>query len=91
MILTEAEAITRWCPLSRVYAYGVPTAREMAPTATGGPANRFINADGPELNPETCRCLASGCMLWMWAAEEGAAGERHGYCGLGMGARLGRM
>lgn len=97
MILTEAEALTKWCPFVRIYAYtGTSPVREtaprvIAPTSAGGPANRWIDADGVTANPDACRCLASDCMVWMWMTEEGAGGARHGYCGLAMGSRMGHM
>lgn len=84
MKLTEADARLRWCPLTRTYAFAIPTAREgVVPTATGGPANRYVTASGAETNPENCRCLASQCMMWVWIGPPpDDPARRLGCCGL---------
>jgi hypothetical protein len=54
-MLTEEEALTKWCPFARF---------KFAGTSDNPSANR---EGGPSMNPwlkEGTRCLASGCMAW---------------------------
>jgi len=61
MIVTEAEAKTKWCPMVR-YTCGMEDSG----------ANRFNMGTNPrpewgaEENPGKCRCIASECMMWRW-------------------------
>lgn len=96
MILTEDEARTKWCAEARVAIpmangnasdehrwFGVAGANRigLSPLVTGQP-------DGvTRENPESARCLGSGCMQWRWMAHLAphvahAPGDR-GYCGIG--------
>ena len=52
MILTEAEARTKWCPFVRFH--GTPSDDNMS--------NRDGGVDNG--NPGMSRCIASGCMAW---------------------------
>lgn len=50
---TEAEALTKWCPFARVWAYGVSSNRDAcAPVGDG-------------LNGASM-CIGSACMAWQW-------------------------
>lgn len=97
MLLSEAEAQTRWCPHIRV-------ARNEPLDQTRNidePGNSVIvagcNSDalGRTRIPVACRCIASGCMAWRWAGWETTfdtvapaprpmdrVGPRLGFCGL---------
>lgn len=66
MILTEAEAKTKWCPFA--------CAADQESDAVS--ANRHWKSSTPDLS---CMCLASGCMAWRWT---GTKAEPVGYCGL---------
>jgi len=78
MILTEAEAKTKWCPHARVI---VPITEaetnEMVDTATG---NRIDNGKVPK----NSKCIGSSCMAWRWRMYLQAEPDQHsrGYCGL---------
>lgn len=64
MSMTEAEALKKWCPFSRVR--GTPE-----DGSAGASLNRNRDATG-ELAPLSgTRCIASGCMAW------GDAGSRY--------------
>ena len=86
MRVTEQVALTKWCPFTRTYAFSVPTTVEgrevIGPAATGGPANRYINGNTIELNPDSCRCVGSECMAWVWTSREDEGANRLGTCGL---------
>lgn len=56
-MLTEAKARTKWCPQALHQSGGEEPA-----------ANRWADRDGHHPNPAECRCLASECMAWRWAA-----------------------
>jgi hypothetical protein len=62
MLVTEELAQTQWCPFSRYSRAEEPG------------ANRWGNA----LNPATCRCIATSCMMWREDDER----VDYGYCGL---------
>lgn len=47
---TEAEAITKWCPMARI---GL---------TNGASVNRHVE----ENIEHDCKCRASGCMWWTW-------------------------
>jgi hypothetical protein len=65
--MKEKEAITKWCPHSRVMASGAATAY-----------NRYRGAD----IPNGTKCIASKCMLWKWTSSyvnvEGRAKDGYG-------------
>lgn len=56
MLMTEKEAITKWCPHARV--------PDDDPNTGGN--NRWIRKD------DECLCIGSACMAWRWgeSAEE---------------------
>lgn len=68
--MTEAEARTKWCPFARA-ALEIEAPGPSVPTALA--VNRHRNGKARY----SCRCLASDCMAWRFAAELGS-----GYCGL---------
>lgn len=84
--MTEEEAKTKWCPMSRVSAY---------PHTGGDKISLFANRDicflvpGNSYDPATdiTKCIASECMLWRWElTREQAENGYHptdGFCGLG--------
>lgn len=86
---TEQEASTRWCPFARYAVSDQPG------------ANRWKQSEPTPhaLNPVPCRCIASQCMAWRWAAttmiapgtgewfDEKTGGDARGYCGLAMEAQ----
>ena len=51
MILTEAEAKTKWCPFARELVHQLSSGAVIV--------NNRVAADAP--------CMASGCMAWRWA------------------------
>ena len=62
MTLTEAEAASKWCPHVRYQWQSDPSANRW---------KQSLPADEPHaLNPEPCRCIASECMAWRWAAPQ---------------------
>ena len=52
MLLTEEEAIKKWCPQAQ-------------DESEGGSYNRFEKAESPTF-PIACTCIASKCMWWRW-------------------------
>lgn len=87
MIVTEQEAMQRWCPFGRQFdVYQVPGTLGGSPMLT--PAfNRKPHGDIPA-------CIASSCMAWRWLDPKGLReidmvtedvvdeAPRRGYCGL---------
>ena len=67
--MTEQEAITKWCPMSR--------------TSSGGDENTTINrlSDSNNFTAEI-NCIASDCMMWRWESKY-PENHKNGYCGLG--------
>lgn len=75
--MTEAEALTKWCPFARGWTTGPQN------EAVGG-VNRYgSNMQGrPELHPET-QCIGADCMAWRWSTSQNAPGAlQRGFCGL---------
>jgi len=72
MILTEAEAKTRWCPFGRV-----PADRN---DVLSGSVNRS------PMWSSASNCIGSACMAFRWFHDEADKGKplplTHGYCGL---------
>lgn len=66
--MNESDALTKWCPFTRVALSEGLSANRTASMGTGGYA---------DISDET-RCLASECMAWRWADRS----NRAGYCGL---------
>jgi hypothetical protein len=54
-MMTEQEAESKWCPMSRT--------RDKFSSTYGPSINR--NHDGTI--EDGCLCIASGCMMWRWA------------------------
>ena len=63
MICTEEEATGKWCPKAGY---------------TDGMFNSAANRIGDYKNPQMCRCIASRCMMWVYADNK----QEKGYCGL---------
>jgi hypothetical protein len=80
-MLTEVDARTKWCPMTRTSTYR---------DGEIGPCNRVDAAHGEVTRQEifdTTRCIASECMMWRWERTDGdfaiaTRGSTHGYCGL---------
>lgn len=66
-MLTESEAKTKWCPLSRVLlpvnqsGNRVSTFHKMWAT-TQGDVEYYAQQEAD------CRCIASSCMFWRWSS-----------------------
>lgn len=66
MIMTEAEASKKWCPLARVIPGKMPADGNGVDIMLGAPTyNRVLlaNADGPFL-PVGGSCIGAKCMAW---------------------------
>lgn len=72
-IYTEDNASMRWCPKSIAASLHSNVAR-----------NRDSDAEDGPVIPAGCYCIASECMVWVWASGEwkGPQGEPMGRCGL---------
>jgi hypothetical protein len=57
MMLTEADAKAKWCPLS------------MRPDTSTSATNRRDDGSAPF----GCSCIASACMAWRWKNERDGA------------------
>lgn len=69
--MTEEEAKTKWCPMSRSIHVG-----RLMGGSYASPTNK---------NAEHSRCIASDCMMWRkrtWFNEESQINVGAGYCGL---------
>ena len=66
--MTEAEALKKWCPFSRVYW------KEGAPSSNRTPLKK---ENGSLLMLKGTTCLGSRCMAW-----NSILGTTNGYCGL---------
>lgn len=67
MILTEAEARTKWCPFARVLVSKDLTATGLPLVAAA--VNRFGDEE-TKLEMAVGLCLGSKCMLWAWGDLE---------------------
>lgn len=76
--MTEDEAKTKWCPMSR-------TVRGMNVGMVVSNFNRvWDEKGGPEILPAT-NCIGSGCMMWRWETKLESLNlpqYESGYCGL---------
>ena len=79
MLVTESEALKRWCPFARIPVscttelYG--KADVLLGIATGNRSSGGVHKD--------CMCLASGCAAWrIRRGPDGADNPPLGYCGL---------
>lgn len=72
--MTEEEAKTKWCPHVRFQ----PVKDGKASGATG---NRHGDSSYTSCNPESCRCIASECMMWR-SEYIGVHKSVKGFCGL---------
>ena len=72
--MTEADAKTKWCPMSRSLFYN----GDIVTSANRGEDGTTHKAD---------KCLGSGCMAWRWLSAgvnpEGVphGDQRQGFCG----------
>lgn len=75
MMLTEAEAKTKWCPFARI---------TLQHDGTNVSWNRICTDDDKLSLTEHVRCIASECMAWRWEGGNPPAPNhyKHGYCGL---------
>jgi hypothetical protein len=69
--MTEQEALTKWCPFSRVRA-----GNSLQEPAVNKNANGWVVPGSG--------CIGSSCMAWRAMNAQVSYGtiERHGYCGL---------
>lgn len=68
-ILTEKEAMTRWCPMGRFNTGGdEPTSFNRV--------SGFLKDKHPDM-----MCIASECMAWRLAHKPSASNEETGFCG----------
>lgn len=75
MIVTEAEAETKWCAPNRVVATQTSFDSE-----TGGYTSEVINPQDGAAVTGRVHCIASECMLWQWFdARDGE--DPRGFCG----------
>lgn len=79
--MTEDEAKTKWCPMSRVVS-GDKEAGVVSAVAF----NRTMNVGTVPVEigyPKGACCIGSGCMMWRWGKPSMGPGyPDHGYCGL---------
>lgn len=72
MMITEAEAKTKWCPLARA-----SSSRD----ETGASVNRGYGGTDKGTVPDIdCMCIASACMAWR-PADIGSGLVGSGFCG----------
>lgn len=67
MLLTEEQANAKWCPQARIARRELVRVREYSePDAVVGGCNRDAlgGRDQPPF-PNSCRCIASACALWV--------------------------
>lgn len=82
MVLTEAEAAQRWCPLVRVMRKGDMAAEVALAAVNTDPYTTHDSREGREL----C-CVGSRCMMWRWddpplTMNGSTNSRRRGYCGI---------
>ena len=67
-ILTETQALTKWCPMARIWESNLEGEGE-------GYAAAAINRPDASMH-----CIAAKCMAWRTVYSD-AAGEPRGFCG----------
>ena len=79
MLMTEKEALSRWCPMVRVAAM----TDEASGVVPGGQSvfNRLQAGKDKMATPTSAACLGSKCAMWRWTNEDGRPNGL-GYCGL---------
>lgn len=75
-LLTEKQALTKWCPFTRIVQGDVKKGREVIVSIHQASFNRVATAEGQFTIPDASACCASKCMQWLWADD--ALGQ----CGL---------
>jgi hypothetical protein len=88
--MTEAEALTKWCPFARMKV--AQTVKDGAPSCNEPQTtyNRIaINAQSSPFIADQARCIASACMAWRTAqvgqvlpGDEYKTYREEGFCGL---------
>jgi hypothetical protein len=73
MMVTEDEAIKKWCPMARVFTLGVTRSWQKEPQMKDDVVS-------------VSHCISSGCMMWRWQIKN--ARESYGFCGLAGSAGL---
>lgn len=71
-MMTEKEALTKWCPFTRLHPLLVPSQKIMTGSVEMG--IQPVTNRHPELPQQVC--LAGGCAAWRWRDNE------TGYCGM---------
>tara|TARA_Y100001947_G_scaffold155109_1_gene160575 strand:+ start:3282 stop:3569 length:288 start_codon:yes stop_codon:yes gene_type:complete len=90
-MLTEKQALEKWCPFVRAVATHAVSAEQTQISGDAPVFNRY--ALEPQIYPKGTACIGSGCMAWRWFdqsqnyTENLATRERTqlppvGYCGL---------
>lgn len=72
MLLTEAEAKTKWCPFVRLVGGAQAADTTGGADVSSGVSgyNRvLISGSSNYLTPHAGRCVASECMAWRWGPE----------------------
>ena len=64
--MTEKEAITSWCPMTRFHTIGHAV---------------YVNRGNGKVTSDSANCIASSCMCWVGEGDD-HRGVRHGHCGL---------
>lgn len=90
MIVTEAEALTKWCPETRVAFLGSLVGNRPS-TSMIDFADREAARTGDDRDLKYLRqqqadthCIGSRCMFWQWAGQRKVPNgndEAHGTCG----------
>lgn len=90
MLMTEEQAMRKWCPMARVVMPVNQTANRVATSLLKMVDDR--DRDYFTEQAENCKCVASDCAMWRWggmrylpgttATDGGMNDEAHGYCGL---------
>ncbi len=90
MICTEAEAVTKWCPMTRVafmgsYANRISSERLQAARAEADRTGDDRDWKYYIQQMKDTHCIGSLCMMWRWAGYKripNGNDEAHGCCAL---------
>lgn len=74
-MVTEPEAKTKWCPLSRLLTI------DAEGTIYSGFNRGYDQQDRSAIIHESAKCLGSACMFWRWGPTGPTTSEPVGHCG----------